>query len=66
MMHEVIYYTVEDEAGFVFKEFDTLDEAREWIKENKDDDMKYIAGFKQIRDEDDDVLDETEIYVEEL
>ena len=66
MTHEVIYYTVEDEGGFVFKEFDTLDEAREWLKENKYDDMKYIAGFKQIRDEDDDVLDETEIYVEEL
>ena len=64
--HEIIYYTVEDSSGFIFEEFDTLEEAKEWFKENKDEDMEYICGFKQIRDEDEDVLDEIVIYEEKV
>ena len=66
MTHEIIYYTVEDESCFIFEEFDTLEEAKEWLKENKEEDMTFICGFKQIRDEDEDVLDEITIYEEKI
>lgn len=62
--HEVIYYTIEDESCFIIKEFDTLEEAKKWLEKNKDEDMKYICGFKQIRDENEDVLEEHVIYEE--
>lgn len=61
-IHEVIYYTVKDENNSVIKEFDTLQEAEEWLKGNKNDDMKYISGFMQFRDEDEDVLEEFVLY----
>ena len=66
MTHEVIYYTIEDDACFIFEEFDTLEEAKKWLENNKDEDMTWICGFKQIRDKDEDVIDEIVIYEEEL
>ena len=64
MTHEVIYYTIENDDCFILQEFDTLEKARSWLKYNKDEDMKWICGFKQIRDEDEDVLEEEVIYEE--
>jgi hypothetical protein len=64
--HEVVYYTIEDENGFIFEEFDTLKEAKRWLKRNQDEDMKYICGFKQIRDEEEDCLEEITIMEERI
>ena len=66
-MHDVIYYTVEDENGFIFEEFDTLKEAKRWFRKNKSECIDrnkdiYICGFKQIRDNYEDVVEEEVAY----
>ena len=66
-MHDVIYYTVEDENGFIFEEFDTLKEAKRWFQKNKSECIDgnkdiYICGFRQVRDKYEDVVVEVTVY----
>ena len=69
-LHEVIYYTVETESGCeVLKEFDTKMDAEKWVCKQDFSEFAekvYIRGFKQLRDKDEDCLEENMIYEKEI
>lgn len=64
--YTIDYYTIEDKYGTIIYETETLKEAKKIAKTAPDPEMSHIFGFKQIRDIDDDCLEEIEIYSEEI